>query len=407
MQAFEAAAALVPLSTGAAPARADGADRAGEEGSHRARSPSCRRSSRPISTTSRRPRELATQMRQANDRRRRQGSARQRADRRDRSVRRRGARDARPPGDGAQRLRRRRRATSRWRSRSIRWIAPPRTPTSPRATSSPASGRRQEADAGGARDRAELRARAGAAAGAGGGRREAMRRGALALDAVPPGRTSALIARLLAASLAARADRRCRRLHAQLPAARTIGFAGLQWRFVRIKYHYVTEGTRDPAGVLPASRGSSTARPPSRTCRGASRPRPPSRSRIRSSWRSTTRGCSSTRGSTSSSRAPCGCSTRDVPILREFLLRGGTAMFDDFHGPIEWDNFAARDEAGVSGSRDRRGAEGSSGLHAASTRSTAIPQVAGIGSFLSGPHLGEGRLRRRICARFSTTPAGR
>jgi hypothetical protein len=28
----------------------------------------------------------------------------------------------------------------------------------------------------------------------------------------------------------------------------------------------------------------------------------------------------------------------DVPILREFLLRGGTAVFDDFHGPLEWTN---------------------------------------------------------------------
>jgi hypothetical protein len=28
----------------------------------------------------------------------------------------------------------------------------------------------------------------------------------------------------------------------------------------------------------------------------------------------------------------------DVQNLREFLLRGGTATFDDFHGPIEWDN---------------------------------------------------------------------
>jgi hypothetical protein len=29
---------------------------------------------------------------------------------------------------------------------------------------------------------------------------------------------------------------------------------------------------------------------------------------------------------------------KEVPILREFLLRGGTAVLDDFHGPIEWDN---------------------------------------------------------------------
>lgn len=29
----------------------------------------------------------------------------------------------------------------------------------------------------------------------------------------------------------------------------------------------------------------------------------------------------------------------EIPIIREFLLRGGTATFDDFHGPIEWDIF--------------------------------------------------------------------
>jgi Domain of unknown function (DUF4159) len=28
----------------------------------------------------------------------------------------------------------------------------------------------------------------------------------------------------------------------------------------------------------------------------------------------------------------------EVPILREYLLRGGTLTFDDFHGPIEWAN---------------------------------------------------------------------
>ena len=34
------------------------------------------------------------------------------------------------------------------------------------------------------------------------------------------------------------------RVDAQLPAAPDDRFAGLQWRFVRIKYHYMTEGTR-------------------------------------------------------------------------------------------------------------------------------------------------------------------
>ena len=31
--------------------------------------------------------------------------------------------------------------------------------------------------------------------------------------------------------------------------------------------------------------------------------------------------------------------SEEVEIVREFLLRGGTATFDDFHGPTEWDVF--------------------------------------------------------------------
>ena len=30
---------------------------------------------------------------------------------------------------------------------------------------------------------------------------------------------------------------------------------------------------------------------------------------------------------------------KNVETLREFLLRGGTATFDDFHGSEEWTNF--------------------------------------------------------------------
>ena len=32
-------------------------------------------------------------------------------------------------------------------------------------------------------------------------------------------------------------------------------------------------------------------------------------------------------------------SEEEAGILREFLLRGGTATFDDFHGPLEWELF--------------------------------------------------------------------
>jgi len=35
----------------------------------------------------------------------------------------------------------------------------------------------------------------------------------------------------------------------------------------------------------------------------------------------------------------------EVPILREFLLRGGTLTFDDFHGPFEWELFEKQDDA--------------------------------------------------------------
>ena len=35
-------------------------------------------------------------------------------------------------------------------------------------------------------------------------------------------------------------------LDAELPAARDDRYAGLQWRFVRIKYHHMFEGNRVP-----------------------------------------------------------------------------------------------------------------------------------------------------------------
>ena len=57
-------------------------------------------------------------------------------------------------------------------------------------------------------------------------------------------------------------------------------FAGLQWRFVRIKYHHKFESGRTSSRISTASRGASTRRRRSRTCRAASRPRPRFRSRI-------------------------------------------------------------------------------------------------------------------------------
>ncbi len=45
------------------------------------------------------------------------------------------------------------------------------------------------------------------------------------------------------------------RVVAQLPSVADDRFAGLQWRFVRIKYHYVTERHAPCSRISTASRG--------------------------------------------------------------------------------------------------------------------------------------------------------
>src|SRR5437870_8727020 len=126
---------------------------------------------------------------------------------------------------------------------------------------------------------------------------------------------------------------------AQLPAAADDRYAGLQWRFVRIRYHFITEGTRlqqdfygEPWYIdAPAAEQNLSRRVKTVTSIQVEDPIvlalddprlftypwiyfvEPGNLRMLDS---------------------------DVATLREFLLRGGTAMFDDFHGPSDWDNFA-------------------------------------------------------------------
>ena len=73
----------------------------------------------------------------------------------------------------------------------------------------------------------------------------------------------------------------------------------------------------------------------------------------------------------------------EVPRLREFLLRGGTAMFDDFHGPFEWDNLERQMKRVFP---DRRIVEVplNHPVFSVFYRMDSYPQVAGIGSFLAG-----------------------
>ena len=146
MQAFERAAALVPIAARRRqPARADRRDRAREEGHGRARSPRCRRWWRSTSTTSRRRGSWRGCCAQSSvDRRRRRFSPVYRAHRR-RSIRSTPRRTAmlgrlalqRNDADAATREFR------DGRSRSGRSIARPRTPISPRAISRAASAPRR------------------------------------------------------------------------------------------------------------------------------------------------------------------------------------------------------------------------------------------------------------------------
>jgi hypothetical protein len=84
----------------------------------------------------------------------------------------------------------------------------------------------------------------------------------------------------------------------------------------------------------------------------------------------------------------------EVPILREYLLRGGTLTFDDFHGPIEWANVEMETEARVP---DRKIVDlpKEHPIFTASTRCDGFPQTPGLGSFLQGRTWEKGGYDRR------------
>ena len=171
-------------------------------------------------------------------------------------------------------------------------------------------------------------------------------------------------------------------LDAQLPDAPGERFAGLQWRFVRIKYPYVEQAPGAmpefygepwaidaPAAEQNLSRRLSTASaievaPP--ILLDLDDPRlftypwiymvEPGNLKLRDS---------------------------DLPVLREYLLRGGTLTFDDFHGPIEWDHMAAEMKR-VFPDRAIVDLEPDHPVFSSFYRLDAYPQVAGLGSFMAG-----------------------
>jgi len=169
---------------------------------------------------------------------------------------------------------------------------------------------------------------------------------------------------------------------AQLPNAPDDRYAGLQWRFVRIRYHFTTEGTHvaqdfygEPWYIdAPAAEQNLTRRVKTATAIQVEDPivltlddprlfeHPwiyfvePGNLRMLDS---------------------------DVPILREFLLRGGSAYFDDFHGPIEWDNLA-RELKRVFPDREIVEVPKDHPVFSCFYKVDQYPQVPGLGSFLAG-----------------------
>jgi len=73
----------------------------------------------------------------------------------------------------------------------------------------------------------------------------------------------------------------------------------------------------------------------------------------------------------------------EVPILREFLLRGGTLTFDDFHGPIEWAN-VERELKRVFPDRKIIDLPPDHPVFSCFYKMDGFPQTPGLGSFLQG-----------------------
>jgi Domain of unknown function (DUF4159) len=172
------------------------------------------------------------------------------------------------------------------------------------------------------------------------------------------------------------------RVDAQLPATGDERYAGLQWRFVRIKYHYVTEGTRiqdefngepwlidGPAAEQNLSRRIKTA-----TAIDVQDPIVLTLDDPRLftyPWIYFVE------------PGNLKLTDADAKTLREFLLRGGTATFDDFHGPFEWEHFESEIKK-VFPDREIVEIPKDHPVFSCFYKIDGYPQVAGLGSFMAG-----------------------
>jgi hypothetical protein len=87
----------------------------------------------------------------------------------------------------------------------------------------------------------------------------------------------------------------------------------------------------------------------------------------------------------------------EVANLREFLLRGGTLTFDDFHGPVEWDN-VEREMKRVFPDRRIVDLPPTHPVFHCFYQIDAFPQTPGLGSFLQGRTWEKGGYQARLRA---------
>ena len=138
----------------------------------------------------------------------------------------------------------------------------------------------------------------------------------------------------------------------------------------------------------------------------ASRRSPSSRSTSPWSSRIETRRCARIPGSISSSPAPGFPRTTRSRILREFLLRGGTLTFDDFHGNIEWANLERQMKRVFPESQDHRPAAEASDLPLLLS-DRRVSADAGLGLVPRRAGRGRRAATSRACGPSRTTTAGR
>ena len=173
------------------------------------------------------------------------------------------------------------------------------------------------------------------------------------------------------------------RVAAQPPQAADDRYAGLQWRFVRIRYHFITEGTHIQAEDYygepwyidaPAAEQNLSRRVKTATSIQVEDPivltlDDPRLFQYPWIYFVEPGNLKMTDG--------------DVANLREFLLRGGYATFDDFHGPFEWQNLE-KELKRVFPDRDIIEVPKEHPVFSSFYKIDTYPQVAGLGSFLQG-----------------------